>query len=199
MSKFPRESQKTEFKITTSQGPFKIKDNFVMLLINRSKTTKVTTLKRIKFFRFLLFMGNGNGIVSFGKSRDLTGIGALKKAIGNCKKNLIAIPLDPRVTLPRAITARFQDYTVYLRTLAGFNSYGNPVFATMLALTGLDHCGFKTIHTGKNAYTLVTSFFKAVTKNITPQQMAEHEGFKVYRHRFKKILNRKPTGHGLSY
>jgi hypothetical protein len=29
--------------------------------------------------------------------------------------------------------------------------------------------------------------------------MAEHEGFKVYRHRFKKILNRKPTGHGLSY
>ncbi len=71
--------------------------------------------------------------------------------------------------MPRDINQRFQDYHVYLRPLVGFNSYGNPIFATMLALAGLDHCGFKTIHTGKNTYTMVNSFFKAITKNTTPR------------------------------
>ena len=46
------------------------------------------------------------------------------------------------------------------------------MFSMMLALTGIDHVGFKTVHRGKNNYTLLGSLFKAVTKNTTPQDMA---------------------------
>ncbi len=74
--------------------------------------------------------------------------------------------------MPRHINSRFQDYHIYLRPLAGFNSWGHPTFASMLALSGIKHVGFKTVHTGKNNYTLLHSFFKAVTQNTTPQDMA---------------------------
>ena len=135
-------------------------------------STKVTTLNRINYFRTLLFMGNGNGLISYGKSRALTPQESLTNAIIELKKNIIAIPLDPVCTLPRPINQRFQDYNIKLRPCAGFNSFGHPVFSVMFALTGIDHAGFTTIHTGKNNYTLLHSLFKAVTKNTTPQDLA---------------------------
>ena len=151
---------------------FDVDDDFVMLLLEKNTSTKVTTLNRVNYYRTLLFMGNGNGLISYGKSRDLTPEGSLTKAIIECKKNIIAIPLDHTCTMPRHINSRFQDYHIYLRPLAGFNSWGHPTFASMLALSGIKHAGFKTIHTGKNNYTLLHSFFKAVTQNTTPQDMA---------------------------
>ena len=150
------------------KGWFKVDDDFVMVLLERNISTKVTTLNRINYYRTLLFMGNGNGLISYGKSRDLTPEGSMTKAIIECKKNIIAIPLDPVCTFPRPITSKFQDYLVYLRPNPGFNSWGHPVFSMMLALSGIKHVGFKTVHTGKNNYTLLHSFFKAVTQNTTP-------------------------------
>ena len=117
-------------------------------------------------------MGNGNGLISYGKSRALTPELSMTRAILECQKNIIAIPLDNVCTLPRPINSRFQDYHIYLRPLPNYNSYGHPTFSVMLALTGIEHCGFKTIHTGKNMYTMLHSLFKAVTKNTTPQDMA---------------------------
>jgi ribosomal protein S5 len=114
-------------------------------------------------------MGNGNGLISYGKSRDLTPEGSMTKAIIECKKNIIAIPLDETCTFPRPITSRFQDNLVYLRPNPGFNSWGHPVFSMMLALTGIKHVGFKLVHTGRNNYTMLHSLFKAVTQNTTPQ------------------------------
>ena len=144
-----------------------------MILLERNTSTKVTTLSRINYFRTLLFMGNGNGLISYGKSRDLTPEMSMTKAILECKKNIIAVPLDHTCTLPRKINSRFQDYHIYLRPLPGFNPYGHPMFSIMFALSGIQHAGFKTIHTGKNNYTLLHAYFKAVTKNTTPQEMAE--------------------------
>ena len=54
------------------KGWFDIDDDFIMILIERNTSTKVTTLNRINYYRTLLFMGNGNGLISYGKSRDLT-------------------------------------------------------------------------------------------------------------------------------
>ena len=144
-------------------------------------------------------MGNGNGLISYGKSRALTPEKSLTDAILELKKNIIAIPLDPACTMPRPIHQKFQDYNVYLRPLPGFNSFGHPVFSTMFALTGIQHGGFVTVHTGKNNYTMLHSLFKAVTKNTTPQDLAELEGFKLYRHRFIRPLTEKPTHNNLSW
>jgi small subunit ribosomal protein S5 len=178
---------------------FEVDDDFIMLLIHRNISTKVTTLNRINYFRTVLFMGNGNGLISYGKSRALTPEDSMTQAIMECKKNIIAIPLDPACSLPRKINSRFQDYHVYLRPLPGFNSWGHPMFSLMLGLTGINHVGFKTIHTGKNNYTMLHSLFKAVTQNTTPQDMAELEGFKRYRHRYIRPLTEEDTGPNLSY
>ena len=117
-------------------------------------------------------MGNGNGLISYGKSRALTPEDSMTQAIIECKKNIVALPLDPTCTLPRKITSKFQSYNIALRPLPGFNSWGNPMFAVMLGLSGIDHVGFKSVDTGKNNYTMLHSFFKAVTQNTTPQDMA---------------------------
>ena len=78
----------------TFKNWFEVNDDFIMLLLERNMSTKVTTLNRINYFRTLLFMGNGNGIISYGKSRALNPEDSMKKAVMECKKNLIAIPLD---------------------------------------------------------------------------------------------------------
>ena len=81
-----------------------------MYLLNIGVNTKVTTLNRINSFRTLVYMGNGNGIISHGKGKDLTMTGSLNKAIAQCKKNLIALPRDPQCTLPMALKSKFQDF-----------------------------------------------------------------------------------------
>ncbi len=77
--------------------------------------------------------------------------------------------MDERLTLPKPIAKRFQDYRLYLRPIPGFNSWGHPTMSTMLSLTGFNHLAFKTIHTSKNVYDLCNVFFKTVTQNTTPQ------------------------------
>ncbi len=170
-----------------------------MLLLHRGVSTKVTTLNRLNYYRTLVFMGNGNGVIAYGKGRSDTPEASLQKAIDHCKMNLIAIPMDSRCTLPKPIAKRFQDYRLYLRPLPGFNSWGHPTMSTMLALTGFSHMGFKTVHTSKNVYDLCNVYFKSVTENTTPQELAEHEGFKVYRHQFIKPLTDVNTHRDLSY
>lgn len=83
--------------------------------------------------------------------------------------NIIALPMDSRCTLPLPIYKKFQDYQLYLRPIPGYNSWGHPTMSTMLALAGFSHLAFKTVHTAKNVYDLTNVFFKAVSKNTTPQ------------------------------
>mgnify|MGYP003684381695 CR=1 FL=1 len=117
----------------------------------------------------------------------------MHKALAQLQKNLIALPRDSRCTLPLHITEKFQDYRLYLRPLPGYNSWGYPNVSFMLTLAGMDHCGFKIFKTGKNIYSAVHVLFKALTKNTTPQELAEREGFKVYRHQFIRPLTHVKT------
>ena len=55
-------------------------------------------------------MGNGQGLISYGKGKDLTYAGAMDKAMISMKRNIIAIPRDERCSLPLAINKRFQDH-----------------------------------------------------------------------------------------
>ena len=54
------------------QGPLRIRDNFIMLLLDVKSNTKVTTLNRINSYKTLVFMGNGNGIISYAKGKGKT-------------------------------------------------------------------------------------------------------------------------------
>lgn len=54
-----------------TQGPLKIKSDFILILLNVGMTNKTTTFRRIGSWRTLLFMGNGNGIISRGVGKAL--------------------------------------------------------------------------------------------------------------------------------
>lgn len=60
---------------------FPIDDDFIMLILEKNLSTKVTTLNRINFYRTVLYMANGNGLISYGKSRALTPEESLTRAI----------------------------------------------------------------------------------------------------------------------
>jgi ribosomal protein S5 len=82
------------------QGHFEIQDSFIIMLIDRDAVTKVTTLNRIMSQRVLVFMGNGLGVISYGRGKGLTPDAALSNAIRHAKQNLIAIPIDYKVSVP---------------------------------------------------------------------------------------------------
>ncbi len=63
------------------QGPYQIKDDFMILLFNTRSNTKVTTLNRIQSYKTLLFMGNGNGIISYAKGRGVNPLDSITKAL----------------------------------------------------------------------------------------------------------------------
>ena len=133
-------------------------------------------------------MANSLGVIGYGRGRGQDPKKALYKGIMQCQQNLIAIPMDINLTVPEPITQRFQDYELQIKPRTTFNPWGHPVVATMLSLSGLLHCSFKTVHGDSNHYGMLNSFMKSVTKNQTPKQLAEKKGFKIYRHQWVKPL-----------
>lgn len=60
--------------------------------------------------------------------------------------------------------------------------------AFLLTMAGIEHAGFYVVHTEKNVYDVLKVFYKSIVTNTTPQELAEREGFKVYRHQFIRPL-----------
>jgi len=58
-------------------------------------TTNVTTLNRVMTRRCLVYMGNSDGLISYGVGKGIDYGASFEKAILNAKKNLIAISVDP--------------------------------------------------------------------------------------------------------
>ena len=44
-------------------------DQFMMIVLDRDTTTLVTTLLRVNHFRALVFMGNCNGVIGYGRGK----------------------------------------------------------------------------------------------------------------------------------
>jgi hypothetical protein len=141
-------------------------------MLDRDSTTCVTTLNRINTSRCIIFMANGNGIIGYARGHGKDYGKALQNAIANCKKNLIAIPIDPDLGLPKKIHKTFQDYDMKLTPLNFVDPYGHPVMATLLLLSGLSHFKFKTVHTGKSLYGVVNVLFKCLVNNTTPKEIS---------------------------
>lgn len=71
------------------------------------------------------------------------------------------------------------------------NAYGHPVLATMLMLSGMNHLSFKCHHRNTTPYALVNAFMGTVTQNVSPQEVSERTGYKVYRQYWGKKLPRE--------
>ena len=170
-------------------GQYKFqRDDFMTFVISQDVTTLVTKLNRINHFRSLIFAGNANGVIGYGKGKGNDFEEAMKNAESNLKKNLIAIDLDHFCTLPIPIKDRYNGFELRLFPNKGMNAWGSPMIGHLLLLTGITDCSFKCIFRNLNPYAAIMTYFKIVTQIKTPRQMSETKGVKIYRESWGKPI-----------
>lgn len=158
------------------------RDEFVIIMLHQNTTTLVTKLNRINHFRSLIFAGNGNGVIGYGKGKGNDFEESFRSAEKNLKQNLIAVPLDCFCPLTKEIRTHYNGIELRLMPrIQGMNAWGSPVVAHMLLLTGITNVKFKLIFRNMNPYALVYTYFKAMSQMRTPKELCEMEGVKVYR------------------
>jgi small subunit ribosomal protein S5 len=169
-------------------------DDMETLVLHFGTTTVVTPLQRINYFRNLVFMGNGHGIIGYGKGTALDLEDSLQQALNRCKKNLIAIPLDLRHTWPQEHLSKFGCVQITAWPSGKRNDWGHPLLGHLFSLAGIEHFGFKLIKRNINIYNLMYAFVQLVTKNSTHKDLAEATGVKVYEPMFgRRYTGRKPA------
>ena len=155
-------------------------ESFQYLIMENKVTTNTTRLRRINTFKSLVFGGNTNGIIGYGKGTADNGDDALKRAVIDLKSNLVSINLDLINTFPRPIKAKFERYKITLHPRSEFNSWGSFLVSHMIQLAGVHHCNFRVENKQINHYSLVYCLMKLLTQNLTPRQLCEEYGLKLY-------------------
>lgn len=152
---------------------------FTLIFIDSDSVTNVTALNRVNARRVLLFIGNGNGVISYamGKGEDYEA--AFETAFKKLRANLICIPLDQLMTVPQVLKARHNDFKITIYPQMTPNYWGHPVIWKMLLFTGFFHCRFWIKSRKRDPYSMIYAYFAAVTKNRTPDEIAQITGRKI--------------------
>lgn len=107
-------------------------DTFDYIIMDRNVTSNTKTLRRIQSFETLVFGGNCNGIVGYGKGKGNSFVDALDRAVMNLFTNLISINLDALNTFPKPIRSRFNRTEITMFPRDHFNSWGHVLYADMI-------------------------------------------------------------------
>ena len=164
-----------------------------MIFLQTDNVCNMTRLNRAYERRVLIFMGNKEGMISYGIGRGPQYQEAYQSACHELKKNLITIEHDEYFSCPSDLTGRFNDFRLHIKSRYEPKIWGNPLLALMIRYAGLYHCEFYCISRKKERYAMLFAFLRAVTKNRTPLQVSEIFGTKNYR----KFIGR-PKKYGFS-
>lgn len=140
-------------------------------------------------FRYIVFAGNSDGVVGYGKGQGLDFEGALTNAMRNLKKNLVALDLGEENTFPLQLKNKFSRYYFTLEPMSTFNCWGNPVMATMIQLCGIEHVRFNDFSRTPNKWALMYCFMKTVCQTRSIPSLAEIEGVKPFQLGLSKGYN----------
>jgi len=77
--------------------------DFTLIFIDSDSVTNVTTLNRINSRRVLVFIGNGNGIISYGKGKGEDYEQAFDSAFKHMRTNLVCLSHDINFSSPKAM------------------------------------------------------------------------------------------------
>lgn len=132
---------------------------FTLLFMETDSTTLVTKLNRINHRRVLVFVGNGSGVISYGKGKGVDYQTAFQSAYIELKKNLIVIDLDEMATMTAPLKARVNDYRLWLYPRASPNYWGSMQIMHMLIYTGVYHVRFVAKSRKKDRYSMIYAFF----------------------------------------
>lgn len=151
---------------------------FALMFMDSDSITQITALNRINRRRVLLFAGNYDGVISYGKGRGVDYEAAFEDAVRSLKKNMIAIDLDHLNTLPRAIRGRYHDFKLEVRPRNPPNHWGGGQLWVMFKMTGIWHHDWSCVVRKRKPYNLIYAFFNLVTQNTTVRHLAEMQGKK---------------------
>ena len=157
-----------------------IYSDFTMIFLDADFTTNITFQKRVQSRRVLIFMGNQNGVIGYGKGKGSDYQDAYNHSFRDAKNNLIALRLDSFVNPQNTVMARFNDVKMKIRAQRWHNPWGNPIIWQMLLHSGMKNTQFKVIGRKPNPYALVYCFFMCMTQIKNSKDIAELRGTKTY-------------------
>ena len=140
---------------------------FTLMLMSSDSVTNVTSLNRINHRRVLLFIGNGRGMISYGKGKSDDYEGAMNQAMKKLKANMVCLDWDEVHTSPCMMRGRHNDFYLKIWPQRTPNYWGNPIIWKMLLATGFKHCRYQCKSRERDPYSLIYAFFAAVTQTKT--------------------------------
>jgi len=152
---------------------------FTLLFMETDSVCLVTKLNRINHRRVLIFIGNGDGVISYGKGKGIDYQDAFQNAFIEMKKNLICIDIDHFMSFSAPLQARFNDYRLWMYPRASPNYWGSMQMMHMLIYTGIYHCRFVVKSRKKDKYSMIYAYFKILTKIKKPSDFAKVTGQKL--------------------
>jgi ribosomal protein S5 len=158
--------------------------DFTVVFLDSDSVTNVTSLSRTNKRRVLIFIGNGNGLVSYGKGKAGEYEQAFDNAFKNARMNMCCLDINEIMTSPRIIAGRHNDFKIRIMPQETPNYWGNPTIWEMLKHTGFYHCRFVCVSRKRDPYSLVYGFFNAIIKNKSIDQIAMVSGKKWHRQAF---------------
>ncbi len=87
-------------------------NEFTLIFIDSDSVTNVTTLNRVQHRRVLIYIGNGNGLISFGKGKGEDYEGAFDNAFKMLRRNLVCISVDHKMSVTRRMSGRHNDFKI---------------------------------------------------------------------------------------
>ena len=87
---------------------------FTLIFIDSDSVTNVTSLNRVNKRRVLIFIGNGEGLVSYGKGKSDDYEQAFDQAFKKLRQNLVCIPLSFYNTVPTCLRGHHNDFKIKL-------------------------------------------------------------------------------------
>ena len=142
--------------------------------------SNITYFGRVMGFTSLVYMGNFNGIVGYGRARANDAGESLERAVEKCKQNLVAIDLDMFNTSPTHLWAKYNGIRMELQPRKEFNSWGSLRLGAMLQMAGIHHCMFDIVADEYIPQTMVYCLMKLLMQNSTPKHLAQQYGIKSY-------------------
>ena len=174
-------------------GPNEVFDGnkFTLIFLDSDSVTNVTSLNRVNQRRVLIFIGNGRGMISFGKGKAEDYENAFNMAFLKLKQNMVCLDWDSNFTVPTHLKGRHNDFYISIWPQHVPNYWGNPTIWKMLQCAGFNHCRYACKSRKRDPYALVYAFFTAVTQNTTTSHLETEEGRKLWQTSYGNQLTTK--------
>ena len=117
-------------------------------VIQITRVTKVVKGGKKLSFRAIIVIGNNQGSVGVGVGKASDVIGAVKKGVSDCKKQIIEFRLTSSCTISHAVQGRFGAASVILKPSAqGSGVIAGGAMRTVIELSGIKNIVAKQIGT----------------------------------------------------